>query len=72
MCRISGISESECFLYLKRKVKKNLSQTYFELVKWIFSINELQSPVNLQGVILWLVLLGHSKHGGLLSQGVPL
>ncbi len=46
-------------------------QTYVKLAEWIFSINELPAAVNLNGVVLWVLLLGRSEHGGLLSQGVP-
>ncbi len=46
-------------------------QTYVKLAEWIFSVNELPAAVNLNGVVLWVLLLGRSEHGGLLSQGVP-
>ncbi len=46
-------------------------QTYVKLAQWIFSVNELPAAVNLNGVVLWVLLLGRSEHGGLLSQGVP-
>ena len=48
----------------------SVTDTHLELTERVLPVDELPPPVDLQGVVLWLLLAGRPEDCGLLPQGL--